>query len=204
MRKIFHRLTRSDFVRKYIIFIILVPLGYLLQVCVMPYLSVGGVTPNLLYVQIAIVTVAYGRVQALWVGLIYGLLMEIMLPSVTFFNLALYPITSLFTSFIFADKSQRQRDMDRAMRRKTRELPALMRTVFCAMVNTFAYEVFQVAYIYLGGNSVTWQNVQRALLDVLLTGLLALCIGFWVRLIIFGRRKEVPILKNQPIVFSKQ
>ena len=72
------------------------------------------------------------------------------------------------------------------------------------MVNTFAYEVFQVAYIYLGGNAVTWQHIQRALLDVLLTGSLALCVGFCVRLIIFGRRKEVPVLKNQPIVFSKK
>ena len=68
--------------RRYLVLLFLVPFGYLMHVCVMPYLSIGGITPNLLFAIIGIVTVAYGRVQALWVGLIYGLLMEIMVPSV--------------------------------------------------------------------------------------------------------------------------
>ena len=204
MKKILRRLFYPGFFRKYLIFAVFVPLGYLMQVCVMPYLSVGGITPNLLYVHVAVVTVAYGRIQALWTGLIYGLLMEIMLPSVTFFNLALYPVTSLFASFVFADKSQRQRDIDRAMRRKTHELHAILRTVLCAMVNTLAFEVFHVAYIYLGGNTVSWQHIQRALGDIILTGLLAVVVAFPVRLTIFGRRREMPVLKNQPIVFSKK
>ena len=41
-----------------------------------------GVTPNLLYVVIGIVTVAYGKLRAFWVGMAYGILMQIMLPLV--------------------------------------------------------------------------------------------------------------------------
>ena len=204
MKSFFHRLLRPGFFRKYLVFAIMVPLGYLTHVCVMPYLEFGGVTPNLLYVIIGIVTVAYGRLQTFWVGLFYGLLMEIMLPSVPFFNLALYPITSLFTSFVFADKSQRALEMDRAMRKEPKEMHPLLRTVLCTMVSTLAFEIFNVAYIYLGGTGLLLSHFQRAALDVFLTGLMALALAVPIRLAILGRRREVPKLKNQPIVFSRK
>ena len=38
--------------RRYIVLLFLVPLGYLFEVCVMPYLKIGGVSPNLLYAVI--------------------------------------------------------------------------------------------------------------------------------------------------------
>ena len=74
---------QTGFVRKYTLLLLLTVLGYFLEVCVMPYIKVFGVSPNLLYVVIGIVTVAYGKLRAFWVGLVYGLLMQIMLPSVT-------------------------------------------------------------------------------------------------------------------------
>ena len=43
-----------------------------------------------------------------------------------------------------------------------------------------------------------------SLLDVILTGGLALGLGFLLRLMIFGRKREEPVLKNQPIVFGKK
>ena len=195
---------RSGSLRKYLVLPVLIALGYLTHVCVMPYFPVAGVTPNLLYAVIAIVTVAYGRLQALWTGLIYGLLLEILVPSVPFFSLALYPITSLFVSFIFADKSLRQLQMDRALKKKKRYMPAWLRTVLCAMANVTVYEAVNVAYIYLGGTPLMIGHFIRALWDILLTGALTFCIEFPVRRAILGPRKEVPVLKNQPIVFSKK
>ena len=179
-------------------------LGYLFHVCVMPYLHPGGVTPNLLYVNIAIVTVAYGRLQALWAGLIYGFLLEIMAPSVPFVELAIYPISSLFVSFVFADKSLRRLQMDRALKRKTWEMPPLFRTVFCAMANVLVYETVNVAYIYLQGTDLTIRHIQRALWDVVQTGLLALIVASFMRPMILGRKRTEPVLKNQPIVFGKK
>ena len=86
------RESHSGSFRRYLVLLFLIPMGYLTQVCVMPYLSIGGITPNLLFAVIGVITVAYGRVQALWAGLIYGLLLEIMLPSVPYVSLAVYPI----------------------------------------------------------------------------------------------------------------
>ena len=68
---------RSGFVRKYVILLLLTILGYLNEVCVMPYVKIFGVTPNLLYAVIGIVTVAYGKLRAFWVGLVFGILMQV-------------------------------------------------------------------------------------------------------------------------------
>lgn len=204
MNKSSPRESRAGAFRRYMVLLFLIPLGYLFEVCVVPYLSVGGVTPNLLYAVIGIVTVAYGRVQALWAGLIYGLLLEILLPSVPFVSLAVYPISSLFVSFIFADKTLRQLQMDRALKKKSRYSPAWLRTVLCAMANVFVYETVNVAYIYLGGTSLVPLHFRRALQDIVLTGLLTLVIEFPVRRLIFGKRVVVPVLKNQPIEFGKK
>lgn len=199
------RVVRAGSLRRYLALMILVPLGYLFHVCVMPYLhDLLGVTPNLLYAVIAIVTVAYGRLQAFWVGLLYGLLLEIMLPSITFLSLGVYTVTSLFVSFPFADKSLQRLEMDRALNRKSRELPAWLRTVLCAMVNVFFYEVINIAYIYLDGSELTAAHFFRGLADVGLTGLLTLIILFPIRRMIFGKKVETRVLKNNPIRFGRK
>ena len=63
-------MKKRDSSRRYIWlqvkFFLVIALGYLLQVCVMPYVSIGGVTPSLIYAVIAILTVGYGRLRALW------------------------------------------------------------------------------------------------------------------------------------------
>ena len=204
MKKSPPRESHSGAFRRYLTLLFLIPLGYLFHVCVMPYVSVGGVTPNLLFAVIGVITVAYGRLQALWAGLVYGLLLEILVPSVPFVSLAVYPISSLFVSFIFADKSLRQLQMDRTLNRKKRYMSAWLRTVLCAMSNVLVFEVVNVAYIYLGGTPLTLLHFRRALRDVLLTGILTFLIEFPLRRIILGRRTEIPVLKNQPIVFSKK
>ncbi|MBQ3705814.1 MAG: hypothetical protein II888_05095 [Clostridia bacterium] len=190
--------------RRYLVLLFLIPLGYLFHVCVMPYFSIGGVTPNLLYAVIGVITVAYGRLQALWAGLIYGLLLEIFLPGTTYVNLAVYPISSLFVSFVFADKSLRQLQMDRTLQRKKRYMPAWLRTILCAMINVLVYETINVMYIYLAGTTLTGLHFRRALQDILLTGLLTAGLQLVVRPMILGRKVPVPELKNQPIVFSKK
>ena len=116
--------VRSGFIRKYTVFVLLTFLGYFSEVCVMPYVKIFGVTPNLLYAVIGIVTVAYGKLRAFWVGLIYGILMQIMLPSVTMLNLALYPLSTLFCSFAFADKPLKTLEYERATNKKKKEMPA--------------------------------------------------------------------------------
>ena len=195
--------VQTGFVRKYSFLLLLTVLGYLLEVCVMPYVRIFGVTPNLLYVVIGIVTVAYGKLRAFWVGLIYGLLMQIMIPSVTYLNLALYSLTTLFCSFAFADKPLKTLEYERVVNRERKELPAWLRTVLCTMLNTLIYEVVQITYIYLGGSPLTITHFLRGIADVLLTGALCLILQYPLRRILFGRHRTRPVLRPAPVVFTK-
>ena len=196
-------MVQTGFVRKYVVFLFLVFSGYFLEVCVMPYIKIFGVTPNLLYVVIGIVTVAYGKLRAFWVGLIYGILMQTMLPSVTFLNLALYSLSSLFCSFAFADKPLKTLEYERVVNRQRREMPPWLRTVLCTMLNTLIYETVQITYIYLGGSALTVSHFLRGITDVILTSVLCLILQFPIRLAIFGRHRNRPVLRPAPVVFSK-
>ena len=190
--------------RKYLILFLLTFLGYFAEVCIMPYVKIFGVTPNLLYVVIGIVTVAYGKLRAFWVGLVYGILMQIMLPSVTMLNLALYPLTTLFCSFAFADKPLKTLEYERAVNHRRKELPPWLRTVLCTMLNTFVYETVQITYIYLGGSPLTVNHFLLGLADVFFTGVLCFLLQYPVRRLIFGRRgRPQPVMRPAPVVFTK-
>ena len=203
MEKRSARQYQSGFVRRYLALGLIVVFGYLCEVCIVPYIRPFGVSPNLLYVVIGVVTVAYGKLRAFWVGLVYGLLMEIMLPSVSYLNLAIYPITTLFCSFAFADKPLKTIEYERATNKKTRELPAWLRTVLCTALNTFIFEVVNVTYIYLGGSALQAGHVIRAFAAVALTALLCFILLFPLRRIIFGRKTDVLVLKSAPVVFHR-
>ena len=184
--------------------VLLIMFGYLLHVCFMPYIKVLGVTPNILYVNIAIITVAYGKLRAFWAGTIYGLLTQIMCPSVSYLNLALYTLTTLFCSFAFADKPIKTIEYERAVNRRRKEIPAWLRTLLCATLNITIYEIIQVTYIYIGGSPITSGHILRAFADILLTSLLALLLMFPVRRLILGKRADAPGVTIAPVVFSSK
>ena len=203
MQKLTSRPHRTGPLRRYLALFLMIVLGYLCQVCIMPYIRIFGITPNLLYVVIGVVTVAYGKLRAFWVGLCFGLLMEIMLPSTPYLNLALYPITTLFCSFAFADKPLKTIEYERATNRKSKELPAWLRTVLCTALNMLIYETVNVTYIYLGGSVLTSSHFIKAFGSVLLTSLLCLILLFPLRRIILGRKTEIRVLKSAPVVFRR-
>ena len=197
------RIYQTGFIRRYLSLALIIIFGYLCEVCIMPYIRPFGISPNLLYVVIGIVTVAYGKLRAFWAGLTYGLLMEIMLPSVTFLNLALYSMSTLFCSFAFADKPVKTLEYERATNKSSRELPAWARTVLCTALNTFIYDTVHVIYIYLGGSTLTVYHFTKAFGDVALTSLLCLILLFPIRRLILGRRTESLVLKSAPVVFRR-
>ena len=202
MEKLTSRRNQTGVLRRYLMLFLLIVFGYLCQVCVMPYIRIFGVTPNLLYVIIGVVTVAYGKLRAFWVGLCYGLLMEIMLPSVPYLHLILYPVTTLFCSFAFADKPLKTIEYERAVNKKSRELPPWLRTVLCTALNILVFEIVNVTYIYLGGSSLTFGHFSRAFLDVVLTSLLCLMLLFPLRRLILGPKSEVLVLRSAPVTFK--
>lgn len=156
-------------------------LGYLLQVCVMPYFPIRGVTPSLIFAVIAIITVGYGRLRALWAGAFYGIVMETMLPTIQLVNLALYPITALFCSAFFADRSETQLEYERSLGRPGRNWNPYLRTPLCCMLGVFIYEVVNIAYMYLGGNPLTGDILGRAAVNILYSTGLSLVLAWPVR-----------------------
>ena len=197
------RQYQTGFFRRYLAFVLIIIFGYLFQVCVIPYIRPFGISPNLLYVVIGIITVAYGKLRAFWAGLIYGLLMEIMLSSVPFLNLVIYPVTTLFCSFAFADKPLKTIEYERATNKKTKELPAWLRTVLCTALNSLIFEIVNVTYIYLGGTRLTFYHFIRAFAGVILTSMLCFILLFPLRRLILGRKTEVLVLKSAPVVFRR-
>ena len=65
-KKIYARQYQTGFVRRYLALGLITVFGYLCKVCIIPYVHPFGVSPNLLYVIIGIVTVAYGKLRAFW------------------------------------------------------------------------------------------------------------------------------------------
>lgn len=164
--------------------------GYLTHVTIMPYLQVDGVTPSMLIAITAIVTVGYGMLRGLWTGMVYGIVMEIMLPTVSMLNLLFYPVSALFCSLFFADKSEASLQYRRSTGRRGRNISPLLRTVLCALVNVLVYEIVNLVYMYLSGADITAALIQRGLTDVLATTALTAVIMVPVRKLLGFRKKE--------------
>lgn len=170
--------------------ILVILVGYLAHVSIMPYVKVGDVTPSLLIATTAVVTVGYGLLHGLWVGMFYGIVMETMLPTVPMLNLLFYPISALLCGVFFADRSEAQLQYARSIGRRGRNISPLLRTVLCAMVNVIFYEAVNLVYMYLSGAELTAALIQRALTDVLATTALTAVIMVPVRKLLGFRKKE--------------
>ncbi|MBQ2953176.1 MAG: hypothetical protein IJE07_06425 [Clostridia bacterium] len=140
--------------------------GYLAQACIMPYLQVGSVTPSMLVVTIAVITVGYGRLRAFWAGAFYGIVTETFLASVPMFNLMLYPVCALLCSVPCADKSAARLQYERSIGKVGRNRSPLLRTVICAVLNGVCIEVVNLVYMYLNDAALTASAVGRALLCI--------------------------------------
>lgn len=165
-------------------------LGYLVQVCLLPYLSFQGVTPSILYALIAIVTVGYGRLRAFWVGAFFGILMEVMAPSIEMLNLALYPVSALFCSVPFADKSEERLEFERSIGKPGRNINPYLRTPCCCALNVLIYEIVNVFYMYLSGSDLLFSMLWRSLINIGYSTLLALLLAFPIRRFLGFKRPD--------------
>ncbi len=171
--------------------LVMVLLGYLCQVCIVsPYVEVGGVSPSLLLAMIAIVTVGYGKLRALWVGAFYGIVMETLLPTVAMLNLMFYPVSALLCSVFFADKSASRLQYERSVGKAGRNISPLLRTVLCAAALALTYEIVNIIYMYLGGTALTAAQVSRSLTGIFATTALTALIMYPVRKLLGFRRPD--------------
>lgn len=181
--------VRQTLLRQIKLFLVILA-GYLAQVSIMPYLQFSGMTPSLIISVTAIVTVGYGMLRGLWAGMFYGIVMEIMLPTVPMLNLLFYPVSALLCSVFFADKSEARLQYERSAGRKGRNISPLLRTVLCTALNVVFYEIVNLVFMYLSGADLTAALIQRGLADVLATTVLTAVIMVPVRKLLGFRKKE--------------
>ncbi len=167
--------------------------AYLMDVCLMPYLAVSGISGSMSFAILSIITVSYGKKVAFICGAIIGLLMETMLSSVPVVYLLMYPVISTLCAQFFADMSDRQRERRRTVEHKRDyDLPPFIRIVACAALSAVLMHTTNLIYGYLSGHGITIGHIMRGLASVLYTVALAVLLMFPVRyfLGIYGTRKE--------------
>ncbi len=173
-------------------------LAYLVQVCVMHYLPIGGVTGSAIFAALGILTVSLGRKYTFCASCIIGMAMECMLGNVPGLYVIAYPVIAMICAAFFADMSDRQRERRRMIndiRRSRRgegkgvirlfnrltginrdgDLPAHLRIVLCAGLMDLILNIVLTAYMYLIDVEIGMVHVGRALGSVIYTmGLTAL------------------------------
>lgn len=196
LKKPTRALTRSSLTRHVKMFFCVFA-AYLLQMCVMPYFSVGGVTPSLLFPTIAVITVAFGKLRAFWAGAILGILLETMQPTVALLNLIMYPAASLICSVICADKTVQQLEYERSIGKAGRNITPFVRTPLCAFLLTLTYDTVNIAYIYLRGSEISAVSIGRGCMSVFLSTLITLVVMVPLRHFLGYRTRRVKVGKPQ-------
>ena len=175
---------------KFVKITFLVMLFYLVQSTVVPHMKLWGIVPNLYMICAAILTVSYGKKYAFACGAVFGILLEVMLPSLPILNLVIYPALTLLCAQIFSDMSEIKRELLRIkiaqrqaesrivavggveqkrryhldFRRKTADdMEPHLRIFLNALMLTLLYDLVMLAYFALEGVSIGFNHVLRML-----------------------------------------
>ena len=191
---------------RFLRYLLVIFLTYLLHVCVMPSVHIFGVTPSLIFAVLGVMTVCFERLKTLWAGMIFGIIMEIMQPTVPLLNLIIYPVIAVLGSLIFADKSMQRLEYERGLGKPGRNMAYWIRTPLCAAVDALTLQIVNIGYVYLREDIFSTVFVCNAAVDILSTALLALVIMFPLRRFFGVRVAPDPSTQLQPVPYqsSKQ
>ncbi len=171
-------------------------LAYLVQVCVTPYLNVGGITPSVVMVNIAVLTVSYGKKFAFGAGALSGILIETMCASVPMINVIFYPVASLICGQMFADMNERRREWRRMHQKRHTDLPVFLRILGGAAAQAILLEMVMTFYLYLNGVPPTWHLLARSLLAIAYTAAATVALMYPERWLLgmYKRRRKGNVL----------
>ncbi len=162
-------------------FIVITLLAYLLQATVSQRIAIGGIAPNLALALVAVVSVALGRKYTFVMSTTIGYLLEIMLPSLNYINMILYPVCCILGAMAFSDKSERRLEELRTQGKIVKQTNPHLRTMYCALLSISVFEFVNLFYTYLTGVAFGDLQFGRAITDILYTTLLAGLLQFPVR-----------------------
>lgn len=186
---------------RFLLFLLLVMLSYLCQESVIPYLRIGGIAPNLLLITISVIAVGFGRLRSAWAGAIFGILLEIMTPTVKLLNLAFYCAASIIAGLIFSDRTQQQLDYRRSQGRPAYNLNPLLRTLLCCLLLSFLYHGVNLLKIYLSGYQLLSSHFSRAFAGILFTEALCLLLMIPMRRMVGLHYERVH--REKPLKYEK-
>ena len=186
-------------------FLLPVLLGYLLQVSVVPYMTLitgRGIMPNLLVAILSVLVVAKGGLQAFWASCFYGMVTELMMSTAPLFSLVYYPVLTFFASLFLADKSEDRMTRERNARGEVKLIHPYLRTLFAALFFTIVREAFLLVYTLIQGYLITPDRISHAVFNTLLTCSLTMLIMLpyrkWLG-VVHVRRSKLPEYTMQPL-----
>jgi len=169
-------------------------IAYLLQVCVVPYMKIAGITPNLLLANIAVFTVSYGKKYAFGTAAMTGMLLETMSVNVNVLILVIYPLYGLLCAQIFADMSDRKREQRRLRNKTQADRNAYFRIFANALVLTALFESTMLLFTSLTGIAVTFTHIIRSVRCLLYTAFVTLVVMIPTRWTLGMYRRRAPAL----------
>ena len=166
-------------------------LAYLLQVTAALHLSLWDVAPNLALGLTAIATVALGRKYTFFMSLTIGYLLEIMLPTLDYISLIIYPVCAMLGALAFSDKSDRRQEEERSTGKYRNMLNPHLRTPLCAALSITVFEIVHLFYISLNGVAIDFGHLGRSLISVVYSTLITAVVQIPVRWFFgFYKRKK--------------
>lgn len=179
-------------------------LAYLVQTCAMPQLKIAGVVANVLAINIAILTVSYGKKYAFGSACLSGILLEATTYSVGGLYTVIYPVISMVFAYIFADMSDEKRERrlishTDAKKKLRGDLDPHLRIPLNALCLSAAIEAVYLVYVTLNGTAFTYRFAMRAFLSVLFTCILSVLLMVPVRFFLhmYGRRVKRAMSEEQ-------
>ena len=179
-------------------FFLVLLFSYLVQVCLLPYVRILNVTPNLLLAVMAIIIVGKGRMRGLWTGMIFGILLEVMQPTQALFNLLLYPVAAIFGWLLVYTKTEEQLEYDRSVGKSGRNTSPWIRTPACAAAHVAVYEIVNLVFVYLRSGALPRSFLLGAFVNLVLTVLLSVLLMRPIRAFL-GIRTPVDPAEAKPV-----
>lgn len=166
--------------------------AYFLQATAIPLLSFNDISGNIIISTLSVIIVAIGRQHGFASSLIFGILMETMVESLTYWHLLIYPILGVLGFLLFADKTDRRLEMERITKKKfAGNINPVIRTFLCTLVLSLIFETFNIFYELLRGVNFDFIQFSRALLATTYNLVITLIIIVPIRKI-YGLRSYTP------------
>lgn len=190
-------------------------LAYLVQVCVMKYLTFQGIHGSVVFAALAVIIVSCGKKYAFCASCLIGMMMECMAASVPVLYVIAYPVITMFIAQSFADMTDRQLERRQMiiegfrvrvsegkvkehwwqrfmLRYRDSDLPPIVRIPVSATLMDLLMNAVLAVYMYLIGEELTGTHLWRILISMLYTAALSLILMVPLRWILGMYRKRKP------------